>query len=181
MITQHKNVFSDELCSEIYEFAINQVTHKDRSQPREITDTWTNASWSKEIYAESPAIICMKLPERINNKIINNLKSLDFLELKENVVFAISANVGTCGSFLGKHSDGENRKAISLYLNKDWGIEDGGIFIWYADASEEWKAIVPEYNLAIYNTENGAPHFTTPVLTKNKFRISLQVFILEPK
>ena len=181
MITQHKNFFSEELCSEIYSFAVNQVTHKNQGPDREIVDMWTNASWSKEIYAESPAIICMKLPESLNNKVINVLKNTNFLELKENSAFAISANVGTYGSFLGKHSDGENRKAISLYLNKDWGVEDGGIFVWYSDSSEEWKAIVPEYNLAVYNTEKGAAHFTTPVLAKNKFRVSLQIFIFAQK
>jgi hypothetical protein len=178
---QYNNALPDELCKDIYNFAIGTITGKNVNSEEKV-DVWTNYAWEEYLVQKSSAVICMKLPKNITDSITNKLVDLGLMDLSTDVDFyngsGCMAFVWTPGSYIGKHSDGLDRKTITLYLNEDWDIEDGGMFHWYNESIREWKTIVPKYNSMVVNN-GGLMHYTTPTLNKDKFRVSLQIFIVK--
>ena len=55
------------------------------------------------------------------------------------------------GSFITWHLDGDNLYNGTLYLNKEWDSNDGGIFL-YKDHTNEIKGIEPTYNSMVVNS-----------------------------
>lgn len=181
MMKQYKDALTDALCDQIYDFAVKTITGKNVGNDEKV-DIWTNYAWEDYLVQQSSAVICMKLPKKITDEITNQLVSKGLMDLSSDIDFyngsGCMAFVWTPGSYIGKHSDGPDRKTMTLYLNKEWGIEDGGIFHWYDESLKEWKTIIPKYNSLVVNT-GGLFHYTTPTLNKEKFRVSLQIFILK--
>ncbi len=177
---QYKDTLSDELCQSAYDFAVGVVTGKRTSN--EHVDIWTNYAWEEYLIEDSTAVICMKLPKELTDSIQSRLEDLKLFNPDTDASFSdgsgCMAFVWTKGSYIGKHSDGPDRKTITLYLNKEWSIDDGGVFHWFDNSLKEWKTIVPSYNTAVVNT-GGFEHFTTPVKNKKDFRVSIQIFILK--
>jgi hypothetical protein len=76
------------------------------------------------------------------------------------------------------HNDGGRKSAATLYLNKEWSINDGGLFVWedlYLD--NPLQAYVPKYNSLIVNDDQ-TRHMVTPVSALSKQnRFTIQMFI----
>jgi hypothetical protein len=66
------------------------------------------------------------------------------------------------GSGTGPHTDGNYKFNATFYLNKKWGVEDGGLYV-YLD-KDEYKVYVPKYNSCAYvNQSMAEEHLVTPV------------------
>jgi hypothetical protein len=140
---------------------------------------WTNKMWSSDIVEESAPVICFNLEgDRLNmvqsileEKGIYNPKT--DLPLQKNN--GASIYIWTNGSYIPSHNDGIYSKGITIYLNRDWSFNDGGMFNWYEKSQNEWKAVLPSFNMAMLNDKLQL-HGTSAVTTKNKARITLQIF-----
>ena len=64
--------------------------------------------------------------------------------------------------------DDNGRYGCTIYLNKEWDINWGGIFIWYD--GEELKALNPTYNMMVLNTHNEDLMVTTVSPFSDDFR-----------
>lgn len=76
------------------------------------------------------------------------------------------------------HNDSGRKSAATLYLNKNWSIDFGGLFVWEDLFSENHiQAYVPKYNSMIVN-DNQTWHMVTPVATlAPENRLTIQMFI----
>ncbi len=75
---------------------------------------------------------------------------------------------------ISKHCDDTHHFAATLYLNKVWDINYGGIFIYEDNLT--LKAHCPTYNTLIVN-DNKALHLVTPVTkAATTARVTLQCF-----
>ena len=70
------------------------------------------------------------------------------------------------GAGIAVHDDLTQYKwAATLYLNFKWNVNDGGIFCWKPNGTNQdflWRSIVPKKNLLVINDQN-EKHFVTPV------------------
>ena len=66
------------------------------------------------------------------------------------------------GSGISAHDDGNKKFGATIYLNNDWQLDFGGLFVWQDKESNELKVRVPEYNSMVLNN-NEELHLVTPV------------------
>ena len=67
----------------------------------------------------------------------------------------------TQGSYIPWHDDGYAAQAGTVYLNKKWNLDWGGLFMWIDN--EKIYAENPEYNKLIFLYDNINKHSTTSV------------------
>lgn len=103
----------------------------------------------------------------INSRLQDNAVDLEV----QNIIFHVMTN----NSCINWHSDtaGKRTGAVTIYLNKDWGYEKGGDFLYEIDKKIE--RVTPYFNLGII-LPGRFPHRTTPVFG-NHLRKSLQVWL----
>ena len=76
--------------------------------------------------------------------------------------FAAYYQIWYKGAGCGLHKDPIYPFVATFYLNEQWGIDDGGLYI-YED-NEEYKMIVPKYNSCNFNLKGSyGLHCVTPV------------------
>ena len=134
---------------------------------------WTNYAWESQIVLGSTTVICIAVPDDLRSEVKAQLSEAGLIDL--NLSQGVMIYIWPNGSYIPPHTDRGYKQAISIYLNKDWSLSDGGLFCY--ESSDGIRCVVPEYNTGIENI-NGVRHFTTPV-TSNKKRISLQVFSID--
>jgi hypothetical protein len=134
----------------------------------------TNAIWQKEIVLDSlPVLICpfgdpeAELYDDLKTHISNSLG-------KELKVFQPQFYYWTRYSYIPWHNDGNFKGAMTIYLDADWKENWGGYFMY--KEGDEVKAIKPEKNLAIHQTD-GVQHCTTPVTFFGTLRRTIQIFL----
>lgn len=74
------------------------------------------------------------------------------------------------------HDDSGHKFGATIYLNKNWNIDNGGIFVWKNNLTHELHAHCPEYNSLMLNSKCEL-HLVTPIspLTSEN-RITLQIW-----
>jgi hypothetical protein len=77
-------------------------------------------------------------------------------------------------SGIALHDDGAHTYGATIYLNNNWDINSGGIFLW--EEGDNLKGICPEYNTMILNDEHELHLVTTvsPLITE--FRYTIQIW-----
>lgn len=173
---QQFNVLSEELADEIYKVGLDYITMK-YSGP--VLKTWTNFAWHPDIVKDSAAVICIEMPNDIIKRIQDSLYYSGIfdpsLHKKLTETNAALIYVWTKDSYIPSHSDGLYSKAITIYLNRKWEYNDGGLFNWKNPKTSEWISVVPKFNMAMIN-DSGYMHGTTPVKS-SQFRITAQIFL----
>lgn len=80
------------------------------------------------------------------------------------------------GSGISKHDDGAHGFGATIYLNQNWDINHGGVFLWKPTDQQEYQAITPDYNTMVVNTK-AEEHLVTPIaLNAPDFRYTLQIW-----
>lgn len=89
------------------------------------------------------------------------------------------------GAVLSAHKD-RCIGSVTIFLNKEWGINDGGIFHWLEDDMDgQGYSVIPKYNSAVYMISNdpnkrlnvvGPLHWVTEVLSDTP-RCCIQLFM----
>jgi len=81
-------------------------------------------------------------------------------------------------SYIPFHSDGHTSIASTIYLNKEWNIDQGGLFLY--NKKNKIYAIPPIFNSCIINN-NHVTHSTTLTTTNAPYRRTLQIFFYNIK
>jgi hypothetical protein len=102
--------------------------------------------------------IASNLPELVENKIINDIKEL----VPPCNKLLIQCYVWGKNAGIAIHNDHSYKFGATIYMNDDWNINDGGIFLWKPNRKEEYKVIIPEFNNMVLN-DNREFHMVTPV------------------
>ena len=72
------------------------------------------------------------------------------------------------------HNDFAYRFGATIYLNNEWHINQGGLFVY--KQNNEHKVYVPEFNSMVLNDDKSW-HLVTPVsVYAGKFRTTLQIW-----
>jgi|688.fasta_scaffold1061680_1 hypothetical protein len=172
-----QNGISPELCKELYEWAGTYIYGKSTHPlgfPNPVKTT-TNSSWNNSIIKDSKPVIIYFPPDEIALKVKEELMVLGLVDMTENL--STMVYVWTSGSYIPMHEDGfsdTDRKVFTAYLNEKWSIQDGGTLNYFDKDDQQWKVLVPEQGMLVYN-DNNEKHYTT-VSNDGKLRVSLQMF-----
>lgn len=142
---------------------------------------WTNLAWDKRIVGSSSAVICIAVPDNLLPEIQDALIDRGVLDTGADLLLTETKTamiyVWTNGSYIPPHKDSTHGKAVTVYLNKDWGLSDGGLFCWKDSTNHnQIRCVEPSFNLAVENSLK-EEHFTTPVTNERYPRVSVQIFI----
>jgi len=138
-------------------------------------DCWGTSEvfWQPLLNLNSTGSVLISEPsDKIKTEILSELKN----NLPEYSDIHIKYHLWQKGSAISCHSDEQYKFGATLYLNKFWEINWGGIFVWKPKDSDIMKAIAPTHNTLVLNDQNEM-HFVTPLAyTTDNFRATIQFF-----
>ena len=158
------NFCEENTLKELFRFAADSA-HK---------NIWSNSlKWDMNIIKDSNTVHILTLDNQLPfiKELIKKYKSLG---IGLDSPFYFNLYVWPKLSYIPFHDDGQNEVASTIYLNKSWERDFGGLFL-YED-KDEIKAIVPKFNKCIINTNN-LKHGTSMTTFDAPVRLSLQMFI----
>jgi len=80
------------------------------------------------------------------------------------------------GSAIKEHDDYKYAFTGTIYLNKNWDADYGGLLTWKKKNDKEFTSILPIFNTFVLNEEK-IPHMVTPIILNAEFyRVTIQVF-----
>ena len=163
--------YNDVLSKETYDLVIEDIKSNIKK------NVWTtSAFWEERLTSGAPpsCAIChitdIAVHRMITKELVDKLPTFNNLRL--------NYHLWGRGSNINSHDDLADSTRVfggTLYLNKEWDIDFGGLFIWQ-DSNEEWKVHFPTCNSMVINDE-GHRHLVTPIsYDAPEFRISLQIW-----
>lgn len=167
-ISFHKNFLDSELLKKIKEYTNRELeTYKWR----------TSHCWKREIKRFSSPIAILEVPEVFSapiqqrfHKINTKWKPLD----KKNIMFY----VWSPGSYIGWHNDKGHEFGATVYLNENWNINHGGVFLYQSgkvNDPEGLKVRLPRYNECAIN-HGEIFHCISITAPDAPLRTTLQIF-----
>jgi hypothetical protein len=164
MITVKHNFFDQKLLADIFACVKDSV-----GRPK-----WsTNLSWDETIVKGAGQVSILPL-EELDSAI--KRKYLESWPHLEKAVFRGHFYIWLRGSHIPWHTDELYELGSTVYMNKTWDIDDGGLFLWMDEESKRIHAEVPEYNKAVVNM-NKTPHAVSMLSNQaQNVRMTVQVF-----
>ena len=161
----HKNVLNAETIS-LFEKELNTNL---------ASKCWAVSSfaWPENItIGVQGSCVSSNLSKGLEHKIINDIKELlpPYREL------VIQCYVWDKNSGISKHDDHNFKFGATIYMNKTWDMNYGGIFLWAPNGETEFRAIIPECNNMVVNDKR-EQHMVTSISPYIKEpRITIQVW-----
>ena len=165
----NQNFLNDNLFNEV-----NQISKK--YIENNIKEIYSNKPWLDTVTKDDNLPVLMySMPQ-------NDIFKQIIAEIIKKTGFTININeillhFGLPNYHIPWHVD-SNKTGITIFLNNDWDIDDGGLFL-YKDINDHnnIKAIPPEKNTAIIVRNGIVPHAVSILSNKSKIRRTLQFFI----
>jgi len=133
----------------------------------------TNSLWDPSLVNQSSEVFISKL----------HVKHILYEKITDEIKKHIPFKYKTCriafffwpkNSYLTWHLDLYRAGAVTIYLNDDWHMNDGGLYLY--KNGDIINAVVPEKNLAVisdYKVFHG-----TSCVVENKIRRTIQIFLV---
>lgn len=176
-VYRFNNFLEENLYEEVFEYTKNQYKNGDNS-------LYTHRFWPEYILKDSFLVLGHKYDKREDpmfQRLKTAIESIPYcvennLELARNQVLFY---YWTPFSYIPWHNDGmdEVQAAFTCYLNRNWHKDFGGYYL-YEDEVGDIRAISPERNMALLQTEQ-TPHSTTAVNYDGKLRYTIQAFLVK--
>ena len=136
----------------------------------------SNLGWQQEIVAPS-GVVCGEVSLRSNRNLDRCDAQTRTGQSHQSIEIDAQAYVWHRLSYIPWHSDKDSddevRFAASLYLNKEWNDDWGGLFLYKKDG--EIRAEAPQYDKLVFN-DNNFPHATSMLSVDAPYRHSVQLF-----
>jgi hypothetical protein len=172
MIREYTDFLSAQMSEDLYTYAMDVI--ENLVVPREVG---TNLTWPKPLRDGSGLVLCIRPSQELEKSVEDDLieKGILDLSVEQSITkTGIVLNVWGRGSFLPEHTDKSYSKAVTVFLNKEWTLDHGGVFYWKDVQTGNWNMVSPLFNRAVINGE-GIPHGVSPV--QSDYRITLQIFV----
>jgi hypothetical protein len=139
---------------------------------------WRNSSlnWDSDLQRGWPGTTSIspaypETAEKIENEIKQFLPNFNKLSIQFYIWHPLSA--------INAHTDNTHLFGCTIYLNKSWHVNHGGLFIWQkvdSDGQESTHMEMPSRNTMILNDEREW-HLVTPVSTASpENRLTIQIW-----
>lgn len=140
-------------------------------------DVWDSSTkiWNKELrYGTNGKVLITKLDQDIRAEVMSDVSS--YLPYSNDLT--MNFHVGLAESGIAMHNDKGHRFGATIYLNKVWHEDFGGLFLWMEDSDDptNLRGYIPEYRSLVINQDNEY-HMVTRVSPKlSEIRLSIQIF-----
>lgn len=165
------NIISNILSEEL--FTLCDDYSKDKF--KDLQKLQTNIEyWDKEIVKHSSEVFLSRIDDKsiLFEKLEGEIKKyVSQIRYKR---CGISFYFWTKNSYIPWHYDLGRSCAITIYLNDDWHIDDGGLYLY--KNNDTINAVVPEKNLGIV-ADYKTFHATSSIV-ENKIRRTIQIFLV---
>lgn len=170
MIKKYKEVLNYDLIEDVFKY-FDFIFDK---------NAWTSSyQWPKDLIENSSGILVHEiLDKNLSEKIKKCVEDKIQIEFeKNNLKFRCFFQVWGRNSYLNWHDDHHYAYNGTIYLNEDWNIDDGGLFLYMED--DQIYGICPDYNFMVINFSDGlklsTPHCVTYISpTAKQKRITIQ-------
>lgn len=158
------NFLDDELYNECYEYSISKLSSDKISFK-------TNHSWDYRIVKDSNLVLInyLTMDNSLYEKIKNIINKKCLIDKIKNIMFYYWMP----GSHIPWHNDSGYNGGITIYLNKSWDEDWGGIFL--LKDGNMINGIYPKQNRSIIQY-GGVPHSVAPTTTNSDVRFTIQIF-----
>ena len=158
------NFLDDALYNECYEYSISKIGSTEMSFR-------TNHIWKPDIVKDSNLVLIhiLSTDNVLYQKISDTIKQKCQLYTIKSIMFYY----WTTGSHIPWHNDGSHNGGITIYLNKSWDEDWGGIFL-YKDG-DTINGLYPKPNRSIMQC-GGIPHSVAPTSKNSDVRLTIQIF-----
>ena len=137
------------------------------------SDKTNHQAWSPDIVDHSTVVLVNELNNHEMGRIMPFVH--DALPFLKNYYFIGMFYRWTHLSYIPIHNDGHVDQALTIHLNPDYSVREGGLFLYRINDSDPWTGIEPIHNRLVHTEK--ADHMVTPV-TSHRPRLSLQLFNL---
>lgn len=128
--------------------------------------------WTKSLVRDSSDIFRINVYD--DHPLFYNIKNCVCEKLKYNSIKSIEFTYFTQGSYIPWHDDGNHTSGITIYLNENWNMNDGGIFLFEND--QVIQGIRPLKNRAIEQV-GGVYHAVSRTTSNSKIRKTIQIYV----
>ncbi len=137
----------------------------------------SNLGWQDEIVSPNGVVLIRSLSQTQKNELLEALKNHNLIPSDKKIELDAQAYMWHNLSFIPWHNDKETndevRYAATLYLNKEWDDNWGGLFLY--KIKDQIFAEAPRFNKLIFN-DNNYEHATSMLTSTAPFRLSVQLF-----
>jgi hypothetical protein len=164
-IVKYEDILNNELLLKVDELVEKLMNDKNSNF------TTSTLLWQKELIGSSTPVLRYVLSHNereVYNLLKNEIESKIPYKI-ESIMIYLWPNL----SHITWHNDGVYTAGLTIYLNKFWDKNWGGLFLY--EEIDEIKAIAPKRNLGVLQI-GGVEHATTTVNYGADFRITLQMF-----
>jgi len=158
----HQNFLDPALIKEIKEYSDKQVGEF----------TWRSSyAWPQLVQRFTPPVLALELTpfhKSIQDQYRKLSKSWKNIEIHTPLFYAWPQ-----GSYIAWHSDQEYEFASIIYLNQQWDMDYGGIFLYYEN--KKIRGLSPHYNQCVLSAQ-GVPHAVSRTTIDAPVRQTIQIF-----
>jgi Rps23 Pro-64 3,4-dihydroxylase Tpa1-like proline 4-hydroxylase len=148
MIKKYSNVLSEDTL-EVIELYIQHALKN---------DVWaSNLEWDKRLVNSSSIVITHPVSkkeiffEEVKNQ-IQKILNVNFDSL--NLEFRLAIYIWGKMSYITWHDDYGWDYSGTIYLNKEWNLNYGGIFLWKDNKNSEIRGVEPIFNSMVVNSKH---------------------------
>lgn len=144
MIKKYSDVLNEQLIENIMNY-FQSIVQK---------NVWSSSiEWDQNLSLISSNILTHKISNKFLNKEIkyNVEKTLKIDFHNEKLDFIPFLYIWSGGSYITWHDDTSYPYNGTIYLNKKWNSNDGGVFLYKNHKNNEINGIEPEYNTMVVN------------------------------
>lgn len=168
MIKKFDNVLCVDLIKNIMEYFKSIIGR----------DVWSSScGWDQNLSLISTNILTHQITDKILKKEIKkNIETVLNTNFEDkDLDFTLSIYVWSGGSYITWHPDNCYPYNGTIYLNEEWDSNDGGVFLYKDNQTNEIKGIEPTYNSMVVNSAPHNDHCVTCIVPGTiKKRITLQ-------
>ena len=133
----------------------------------------SNFHWSPGIVAASQPVLVRDYPDRLADMIRKKLIQRGIIDTME---CSVMNYAWTRLSYIPWHNDEHRKDAVTVFPNREWDRNMGGLFLYETEPDGTIQAMVPRFNCALRNSGH-ILHATTPVyLEAPEPRFTIQLF-----
>ena len=110
----------------------------------------------------------------IDESIVEQIKSCLAEKLPPTEKMLFQYYIWKQNSGIAIHTDRGYKYGATIYLNNNWDINAGGIFLW--KEGDELKALCPEYNTMVLSDKQESHLVTTVSPLISEFRYTIQIW-----
>jgi hypothetical protein len=174
------DVLPEELCNSILE----------RYSNKEEVDRVNKTAWMSDIISQTGMVLINDIDYDITKDIASSIMECsDFFEGQPKILgndvnehcnsikeygYNMMFYRWTSLSYIPVHTDLGIFNAATIYMNKDYDIREGGVYMYRINKEDAWTGIEPKFNRMVA-LQGDVEHWSTPV-TSDRDRMSIQMF-----